>query len=114
MPQAAKKICPAAGCHKTIQHKAKDCGGHPERAHQGRSNPNRHIYDSMQWRRLAKQHKRENPLCVMCLKEGIVTPVYCTDHSLPINEGGSPFDWNNLQSLCRSHHESKSSKEGKQ
>lgn len=113
MPQAAKKICPVPRCNKVIEHKAKDCGDHPEIGHQGRANPNRDVYDGVRWRRLAGQHKKEFPLCAMCLKKEIYTPVYCTDHIHSINQGGDAYAWENLQSLCRPHHESKSSKEGK-
>ncbi|AEV52281.1 hypothetical protein [Nocardia phage NBR1] len=29
------------------------------------------------------------------------------DHIIELSNGGNAIDWNNLQSLCRAHHEEK-------
>lgn len=52
-----------------------------------------------------------NPLCVECEAQGISTPVEVTDHITPINQGGDPYAWSNLQSLCDTCHNIKSGKE---
>lgn len=84
----------------------------PERkAHEGRRSPNQAIYNSPRWRGLSKLHKKANPLCVECEAKGIVAAVYVTDHIVPINKGGAPYEWSNLQSLCRRCHDSKSGRE---
>lgn len=60
------------------------------------------------WRRMAKRHKAENPLCVQCLANGKIQPVEETDHIIP-HRGNERlrYDWDNLQSLCRSCHDKK-------
>lgn len=84
----------------------------PERkAHSRRKRANSKFYKSAAWVNLATAHKRANPLCVQCLEKGISTPVWCTDHIVPINAGGDPLAWDNLQSLCYPCHCRKSGKE---
>lgn len=59
---------------------------------------NESFYNSTAWRTLAKAHKAANPLCVNHARcKGVA---HTTDHIKPINEGGDPFAWDNLQSLC--------------
>ena len=61
-------------------------------------------YNSTQWRKVASLHKKLNPMCVI---EGCQNPVHTTDHIKPINDGGEPYNMNNLQSLCKRHNASK-------
>lgn len=83
----------------------------PKQAQSGRTSENRHIYNSTRWRKLSAAHKRAHPLCVECEKKGFVVPVKVTDHIVPINNGGDPWDWKNLQSMCNMHHNKKSGRE---
>ena len=54
-----------------------------------------------------------NKYCILCFKEkGIFVPGPHCDHKQAIEDGGSRTDHNNLQSLCESHHNSKSAREG--
>lgn len=93
-------------------HKTRRPSWAPERkAQDRRKQPNAAFYKSAAWVNLALAHKRQNPLCVQCLQEGIRTPVEVTDHIQPINAGGDPLDWYNLQSLCHRHHNAKSGRE---
>ena len=86
----------------------------PERkAHARRLKPNSDVYNKTQWRNLARRHKMANPICVLCEANGITSPVEVTDHISPINEGGTVYDWDNLQSLCHRCHNSKSGKEAR-
>ncbi|WP_441256062.1 HNH endonuclease [Tardiphaga sp. 285_C5_N1_2] len=57
------------------------------------------------WDKAAAAFKLANPLCVMCEKRGLVTPVYAVDHIIP-HKGDMTLFWdqNNWQSLCRPHH----------
>lgn len=71
------------------------------------------IYNGTKWRSLALAHKRQNPLCAVCLERGIVTPVAVTDHVKAIKDGGRIYDWENLQSLCKPCHMDKTNKETK-
>lgn len=68
---------------------------------------NRKIYQSARWHRTSKQHRKANPLCVMCLKEGITKLAEELDHIVPIEEGGAIWDTTNHQGLCKSHHSKK-------
>ena len=68
------------------------------------------FYDSAKWRKLRSIYIRRHPMCEHpgCNKAGNVV-----DHIIPIRQGGNPLDWDNLQTLCHSHHNRKSGKEAK-
>ena len=72
---------------------------------------NQDFYSSGLWTRVSKQYRKTNPLCVMCKSEGRATPAQCVDHIIEIKDGGSSLEASNLQSLCYSHHNTKSSQE---
>ena len=76
-----------------------------------RAKNNYEFYNSQRWRRVASLHKEKNPYCKKCLDEGRKTSVEFTDHIVRIEDGGEPYDENNLQSLCTHHHNQKSGKE---
>lgn len=58
-------------------------------------------------------HKLLNIYCVECYKEtGKEVLGHNDDHIVAINDGGDQWDYNNRQTLCNSHHASKSAKEG--
>lgn len=86
----------------------------PKRKAQGRRVvDNSAFYNSKAWRKVATMHKAANPLCVMCDAKGCLSPATVTDHITPIAEGGSKWDWENLQSLCARCHAVKSATEGR-
>lgn len=72
---------------------------------------NSKFYQSKQWRKVRKLYVMENPLCEHCLERDLVTPVQEVDHIKPLRLGGEKFDFDNLQSLCKSCHARKSGKE---
>lgn len=72
------------------------------------------FYYSKAWRRTTKAYRRANPLCEKCDRKGKLIPATCTDHITPWKNGGSKFDWNNLQALCYSCHAKKTAKENAQ
>ena len=65
------------------------------------------IYSSKPWRNLRDAVLSENPLCVHCKEQGRVTAAQEVDHIEPITHGGDPWDWDNLQPLCKSCHSRK-------
>jgi 5-methylcytosine-specific restriction protein A len=70
-------------------------------------------YDS-RWAKLRGMHRRREPLCRACQRQGRIKPVQEVDHVIPFR--GNPHlmlaDWN-LQSLCRSCHARKSANESR-
>ncbi|MEO0132786.1 MAG: HNH endonuclease signature motif containing protein [candidate division WOR-3 bacterium] len=54
---------------------------------------------------------KENPFCVICMKEGIIRAAEIADHIIQIRVGGAKWDKNNLQALCKKCHAKKSGKE---
>lgn len=71
-------------------------------------NYDKSFYHSMAWRRVATLHKKINPMCNV---KGCKNLVHTTDHIIPIRQGGDKLNFDNLQSLCRFHNASKTSKQ---
>lgn len=85
----------------------------PQRAAFERENGNKEFYNSWPWRKKSKSYREEHPLCVVCEREGLVVQARVVDHIVSINKGGDKFDDDNLQSLCDSCHNRKSSHESR-
>lgn len=93
----------------------------PERkavvAQSGRKVENRHIYGSTRWKIVSANWRKRNPLCVDCLDRNVLTDCSpglksgVTDHIVPINKGGDPWDEGNFATLCNRCHNSKSAKD---
>ncbi len=66
------------------------------------------FYNSRKWRKFSLAFKMQNPVCKYCTQ-----PAAFTDHIDPISEGGSKWDWDNLQALCKSCNGSKTAKQKK-
>ncbi len=64
----------------------------------------RQVYKSSRWRKLSRDYRAQHPLCERCEKENKIVPVSLVHHKQPIADGGDPFDWDNLESICRSCH----------
>lgn len=60
------------------------------------------------WQKVRKMYLNKNPLCVECLKRGIITPATVVDHIEP-HKGDYEKFWNedNMQSLCETCHNKK-------
>ena len=67
------------------------------------------FYTSTVWRKVAKAHKAAFPLCKNVDQCG--NPVHHTDHIVALADGGAPYDWDNLQSLCLACHSSKTTRD---
>ena len=70
-------------------------------------------YHTTRWRKLRKRFISQFPLCAECLTFDKVVEAKVVDHIKPIKDGGEMYDWDNLQSLCHSCHNSKSARERK-
>ena len=77
------------------------------------SSNNDKFYHSTKWRMLRLQVLTKNPLCITCAKANIVTLAKVADHIIPVRLGGEKWNISNLQGLCESCHNVKSSKESK-
>ena len=69
------------------------------------------IYNSREWRELRVAKYRDNPLCELCLKEGVSQSTEAIHHIHPIEDSSSKeemrkwaFMWDNLLSVCKYHH----------
>ena len=61
-------------------------------------------YDSLRWRKIARQQLRDHPLCCMCLAEAQVVPATICDHVEPHKGNPEMFWLGKIQSLCIDHH----------
>lgn len=71
------------------------------------SNP----YKWRAWKKLRRSHLASSPLCVRCLEEGRTTPATDVDHVKPWRGDLEAFFAGPFQSLCKSCHGAKSSRE---
>ncbi|MDY3213415.1 HNH endonuclease [Pyramidobacter sp.] len=77
-----------------------------------RSRPVGHdFYQSTEWRKLRGAYRRAHPLCEECLREGRTEPAVIVDHVEEIADGGDPYDWDNLRSMCLACHNRKTAAE---
>lgn len=71
------------------------------------SRPWRHLYSTKRWHRLRWHQLQKEPLCRMCSVLGHVTAATVVDHKIPHKGDESLFfDDDNLQSLCKTCHDS--------
>lgn len=71
------------------------------------------FYHTPAWRRLRNAFIKAYPLCAACEERGILKEGKVVDHTKPRRlYPALELDWNNLQTLCDSCHNSKSGKEG--
>ena len=63
-------------------------------------------YSTAHWQRLRLAKLAQDPLCEYC-PPCTVTLAVEVDHRKAINNGGEPFEWDNLASTCHSCHSSK-------
>jgi len=66
-------------------------------------------YGTKRWQRLRRRKLQANPVCECpeCQAAPLAEPADNVDHITPIEEGGEPFAWSNLQSLAHAHHSRK-------
>ena len=70
-------------------------------------------HGSSAWRDQSEVVREREPLCRMCKALGRVVEAVCVDHKVPIADGGSMHDPENLQPLCAACHLRKSAIEGR-
>lgn len=66
-----------------------------------------HLYKTSRWRGLRERQLSVQPLCEFCLRTEDITAAEVVDHIKPHKGDVELFhDPNNLQSLCKHHHDS--------
>ncbi len=105
MPWKPKTICSYPGCQKLSHNRY--CDKHKKVVIKQRNDEHGKLYNYA-WRKVSKLYLIEHPLCVMCNREGRLTPATEVDHIIP--HGGDVklfWDSNNWQGLCKSCHSKK-------
>jgi 5-methylcytosine-specific restriction endonuclease McrA len=72
----------------------------------------RKLYKTARWQKLRLAHIRDSPICVYCARSHEISVADIVDHIRP-HKGNTElfFDANNLQSLCKPHHDSEKQRE---
>jgi 5-methylcytosine-specific restriction protein A len=112
-----RKICSYSGCNTPVESVDFDrssprCTLHPMKAKPKKVYEHHHvsgknIYHGYRWKKLRKLKASINPLCEHCYMYNIITALAVVDHVIELEDGGEPYDINNLQSLCHSCHNRK-------
>lgn len=124
----SKKYCSHAGCKRLINLNERYCDKHkPKQQHVSKSSEfANNIHSSSRWRRTSRLYREAHPICEACIKAseradkradkraGMINLATSVDHIKSLADGGSAYDWNNLQSLCDYHHSLKSQQEREQ
>lgn len=118
MATAPTTLCKHAGCNaKAIINGRCTCHqpnntpsiATPFRLHAKDNRPSAHKrgYDG-RWRQARLAFLDDNPLCVFCQSQGLLTPATVIDHIIPHRGNQTRFwDMNNWQALCKSCHDTK-------
>jgi 5-methylcytosine-specific restriction protein A len=65
---------------------------------------NQRLYHTARWLNRARLQLRQQPLCRMCLAQGVVEAASVADHIIPHRGDEKLFWFGELQSLCTPHH----------
>ena len=108
-------LCGELGCKNPRSKFTSSCiqhGGKDEQIYNPKYNANRakynKKYNTKQWEALRQRQLSKYPLCAGCQAEGRITPANVVDHLFPwthISE--QAFYINRFQSLCATHHATK-------
>ena len=112
------KLCVHPSCKQVVRDGTARCDKHKKdkkrennerRKQYGRRNSK--IYDSARWRRLSDKKRQVCPFCEMCYDKGVTVVADVVDHIEEIEDGGAPFSWDNLMSLCHGCHNRKTAED---
>src|SRR5712692_5861146 len=109
MPSRPKRPCYQPGCGQLIDPSDRLCFKHRRQVNQSRKTTKARGYHG-NWERIRARRLREEPLCRECLKAGRTTAANEVDHIIPRARGGTDAD-DNLQSLCKPCHSTKTIRE---
>jgi 5-methylcytosine-specific restriction protein A len=105
MPYKPIKPCAQHGCPTLT--KERYCPNHAkaEARHYNRYGRDRETGKryGRPWKQIRAAFLSANPLCVMCGRDGRLTPAKLAHHKVKLSDGGSN-DWSNLVALCSECH----------
>jgi 5-methylcytosine-specific restriction enzyme A len=103
-PTAAPHPCGQPGCPALVLRGRARCAAHEQKRDQERGTAAERGYDA-RWRRYRVTYLAANPLCVVCQKEGRVTPATVVDH-VQAHKGDPALMWDpaNHRAVCAPHH----------
>ena len=111
MPTKAKVPCQHPWCSALVPVGQKYCEKHKPLHRPDPTEPRMMMYDS-KWRKARARFLAAHPVCVMCEREGRLTPATVVDHVIP-HRGDKRLFWDesNWQPLCKPHHDRKTLQE---
>lgn len=114
-PYKPKVYCRYPGCNQLVENGY--CEKHKQPVTQQEIDRHTHdnkVYGNTAWRRLRRIKLNADPLCEQCLGENIVVPATQVDHIIPVSQQPElKLCYENLQSLCETHHSQKTREENK-
>jgi 5-methylcytosine-specific restriction endonuclease McrA len=105
------RVCSEPDCPELITGEGYRCRAHQRaRAREVREKSRdwNWVYSTPTWRGLRRQVKREQPWCA---SSGCTELSAEVDHIIAMQDGGDPFNRQNLQGLCKRHHAQKTNEE---
>jgi 5-methylcytosine-specific restriction protein A len=104
MPVSAPRPCGQPGCRALVRG-APRCPEHTRQRDRERGTAHQRGYDG-RWRKARLTYLKQHPLCVLCCREGRVTPADVVDHIVD-HKGDQRLFWDtsNWRALCRTHHD---------
>lgn len=117
MPRKAKTPCRQQGCRVLLDEPGY-CVDHQRAIYKQtkqlsdeEAKERNRFYQRKSWKMARVLHLQSEPLCRECKKHGRLVAAEVVDHVIPITKGGDELYDGNLQSLCKSCHNNKTSKE---
>lgn len=115
MPYKPKQYCKSPGCNQLVD--SGYCEKHKQPATQQEIDRHSHdnkVYGNTTWRRLRRIKLNANPLCEICLRDNKIVQASQVDHIIPVKvQPELKLVYENLQSLCETHHSQKTREENK-
>jgi 5-methylcytosine-specific restriction protein A len=106
MPESPPRICPT--CKSRVKGRCQTCEKQRQREVNSRRKVDKKFYDSKQWGRIRAKQLADFPFCQWLMDDGRICGKLAkhVDHKIAREKKGSDSQ-DNLQSLCVSHHSTK-------
>lgn len=113
-------LCVAPACKNIVRDGGSRCEKHRKTAKKERvenrkitGRRNSKIYNTQRWKRLSIKKRTVTPFCENCEDHGVMKVADVVDHIVELEDGGEPYEWSNLKSLCHSCHNNKTADEAR-